>query len=179
VPRTRTKAYDYLTKMNAALSEAWEDYNRGIALCEMYVFDGCLSGRRLFFSCLCKACKRVKKTFEKVVKGAVKVVTVVIVVVVEVVTELVEYGVGIVTQGAICGLIGCAFGLYGVAAGIAFILATGGLNNEAGALCSAQEAIIDADDAKKEKGKVFEAVMNGVGVAVCEINKKLDSSLLL
>jgi len=179
--------YGYIQLMDLVLSEAWDDYNKGKASCEMYVFDDDGERRLLCCSGLRNAFKGLADGFKKVAKAVVNFVVESVEIVVDVVVEIVECGVGIVTDGAKCGLVGCAFGLVGVALDIAFTLATGGLNKSAEALCSVSELVggeggDDDDDGcttqQCKEQKALSKILEGIGNSVCAVNEKIESPLL-
>jgi len=178
--------YGYLQKMDLVLTEAWSDYNKGKASCEMYVFDDDSGERRLrCCSRLRNGFKKAAEGFKRVAKAVARVVVELVEIVVDVVTEIVECGVGIATDGVKCGLVGCAFGLIGVSLDIAFTLATGGLNKVSGSLCGVAEIALDDEEEEDvcktqrcKEQKVLSTVLIGIGTAVCEVNRKIKSSLL-
>jgi len=169
----------YFEKMNDVLSDAWNDYNKGKASCDMYVFDDDDGERRKL-----RCCSRLRDGFKKLANGFKTVVKAVVDSVVDVFVELVECGVGVVTDGVKCGLIGCAFGLFGVAADIAFTLATGGVNKAFATFCDVTEAFVEDDgcntqqckDKRSRKAKLD--ILKGAAGAVCAINEKIESPIL-
>jgi len=182
----------YLYRTNDALELAWEDYNRAMASCEMYLgFDveaeGGLGGpdrrdrrlaaeRRLFG----RLFRRIGRAIVKVAKAVVRAVVAVVELAIDVVRELVECGVGIIADGPKCGLIGCAFGLVGVGLNIAFAVATGGASKVAAGLCSLTEDVDDDSerDSKTKKSETIVNVLQGIGDTICTVSEKVSSPVL-
>jgi hypothetical protein len=163
---TPEERYAVVQSIDRYLPELWSDYNNGKASCEMFVFGDDDSNRRLLFSRIVNAIKFIGDGIKKAAKEVVKFVGKAVETIVNGVVQVVECGVGIVNDGARCGLIGCAFGLGGVAIDIAFTIATGGFNKFA-LSCS---AVGDRGSLK--------TLLEGVGAIVCAVNKIIDSNVL-
>lgn len=73
----KEEQYTDLQEMNTVLAAAWDNYNKGIASCEVYGFSDEIDGdgerRQLLFGFIRKAFKKVAETFIKVAKAVVSI----------------------------------------------------------------------------------------------------------
>uniref|UniRef100_A0A7S4N8M9 Apple domain-containing protein n=1 Tax=Odontella aurita TaxID=265563 RepID=A0A7S4N8M9_9STRA len=169
----------YIEKANEILSESWDEYNKGKASCEMFVFDEVDEGARKLRCCsfLRRAFKKAAEGFVRVVKRVVDVVVKVVKTAADFLVAIAECGADFFNKSAKCALITCAFGLIGAAADIAFTLATGGVNKatEAGCALSGEPNV---DDGEEDSGLFLLNMLEGINGVVCAINRRIESPVL-